>query len=91
MLLVALPDPAGPDFPREAVGFSAMPPSLNVSRVIVVSSTNDPYATQAFTEGCESTWNARHTNLGNRGHINAESGMQDWAEGWALAECWRAE
>jgi predicted alpha/beta hydrolase family esterase len=91
MLLVAVPDPDGPEFPREAVGFSAIPPSLNVSRIVVVSSANDPYATQAFTEACVRTWNARHINLGNRGHINAESGMEDWAEGWALAEGWRAE
>ncbi len=28
-------------------------------------------------------WGARAESLGARGHINAESGLGDWPEGWA--------
>ena len=29
--------------------------------------------------------------LGARGHLNADSGLGDWPEGWALVERWRSE
>ena len=40
-LLVALPDPSGPAFPKVAIGFATVPPALREYRVTVVSSDDD--------------------------------------------------
>ncbi len=32
---------------------------------------------------------AEHIRLGRRGHINAESGLGEWPEGWAIVNRWR--
>jgi serine hydrolase len=44
-LLVAVPDPAGPDFPEVAIGFSVTPTQPFAFPSIVVASTDDPYGT----------------------------------------------
>jgi predicted alpha/beta hydrolase family esterase len=89
-LLVAVPDPAGPNFPRDASGFAPIPPSLGRRRVTIVSSADDPYSSAAFTASLVHAWDAGHVALGPRGHINAESGLGDWPEGWAIVEAWRS-
>jgi uncharacterized protein len=90
-LLVAVPDPSGPAFPDVAIGFAAVPPALRKHRVTVFSSSDDPYATTSYTEGWVAVWHAEHVRLGERGHINAASGLGDWAEGWAIVNRWRNE
>jgi uncharacterized protein len=86
ILLVAVPDPAGPAFPTEATGFSALPGELPGRRITMVSSTNDPYSTPPYSQRVAQAWNAEHICLGALGHINAASGLHDWPAGWALAE-----
>jgi uncharacterized protein len=90
-LLVAVPDPGGPAFPNAAVGFAAVPPALRNYRVTVVSSSDDPYSTSLYTEEQVAAWRAEHVRLGNRGHINSNSGLGDWPEGWAIVNGWRNE
>ncbi|MDP8985060.1 MAG: alpha/beta fold hydrolase [Pseudomonadota bacterium] len=89
VLLVAVPNPGGPDFPRVAIGFGTVPPALREHRVTVVSSDDDPYATTAYTEEQVALWGAEHVRLSQGGHINALSGLGDWPDGWAIVERWR--
>ena len=89
ILLVAVPDPAGPNFPKEASGFSSVPDTLRGKRATVVSSSDDPYSSADFVERCVRLWGAEHVQLGPLGHINAESGLGDWPGGWAIVEAWR--
>ena len=89
MLLVAVPDPTGRSFPREAIGFAAVPSSLRERHVTVVSSSDDPYSSAAFVNRCVALWGAEHVQLGAVGHINAESGLGAWPQGWAMVETWR--
>jgi uncharacterized protein len=91
ILLVAVPDPSGPAFPKMAVGFAAVPPALRKFRATVVSSDDDPYATRGYTEKQVTAWGANHVRLGQRGHINAASGLADWEGGWSIVERWRHE
>jgi uncharacterized protein len=90
-LLVAVPDPQGPAFPAAATGFTPLPPTLGDRRVLMLSSSNDPYSTPAFTRQCAAHWQAQHEELGALGHINAASGLGDWPEGWARVGRWRTE
>ena len=83
-LLVAVPDPDGPEFPEVARSFAPVPtvPLGFPSRV--VASRNDPYGRFEFAERCAEAWESALTDVGAAGHINAESGLGDWATGQRL-------
>jgi predicted alpha/beta hydrolase family esterase len=89
-LLVALPDPNGPNFPAQALGFSPLPQGPFSFPSTVVASSNDPYGSQAFVQTHASAWGSRVVNLGAAGHINAASGLGTWMEGFSLLQQLRA-
>src|SRR5690606_30486960 len=81
-LLVAPPDPGGPEFPASARGFSPVPMTRLPFRAIVVGSTSDPYATPEFTEGCARAGGARRGSAGATGGVSAAGGLGEWEDGW---------
>ncbi|WP_334188293.1 RBBP9/YdeN family alpha/beta hydrolase [Noviherbaspirillum sp.] len=83
-MLVSVPDPAGPNFPKEASGFSM--PSLNPLplKSLVVSSEDDPYGAPGYARTCASAWGSRFVNVGNAGHINTDSRLGTWEQGMTL-------
>jgi predicted alpha/beta hydrolase family esterase len=83
-LLVAVPDPEGVAFPREAIGFSPLPLGRFAFPSIVVASSDDPYGSVDHARRCTDAWGSRLVEIGAAGHINAGSGLGDWAEGQAL-------
>jgi uncharacterized protein len=83
-LLVAPPNPDGPNFPTEAVGFSPLPLKPLAFPSIVVASTNDPYGNLDFAQTCASGWDSRFVSIGAVGHINSASGLGGWREGFEL-------
>jgi predicted alpha/beta hydrolase family esterase len=91
ILLVAVPDPNAPAFPGVATGFAMVPLALRKCRVTVISSSDDPYSTTLYAEERVAAWGAEHVQLGQRGHINAASGLGDWPDGWAIVNRWRNE
>lgn len=86
LMLVAVPDPAGPNFPAQAQGFKPLARSLGERRTVLVSSNDDPYSTPAYSEERARQWKAEHLSVGTKGHINADSGLGEWPWGWALAQ-----
>lgn len=82
--LVAMPDPTGPNFPLEAKGFVPLPQQRLPFRSMIVASTNDPYSSTEFTQGCALHWGSEWVAVGALGHINAASGLGDWPQGQAL-------
>ncbi|MGF6568562.1 putative alpha/beta hydrolase family esterase [Paraburkholderia sp. GAS333] len=80
-LLVAVPDPAGAHFPRDASGFAPVPLLPLPFPGIVVASSDDPYGGVPFSQDCANAWGSRWVGVGARGHINADSGLGDWSEG----------
>ena len=85
-LLVALPNPDGLNFPKEAVGFSPLPLKSLTFPSIVVVSTNDPYESVEFARSAASAWGSRFVNIGPAGHINSTSGLGEWNEGFLLLQ-----
>ena len=83
-LLVAPPNPDGPNFPKEAVGFSPLPLKPFAFPSIVVASTDDPYGNVDFAKSCASAWGSRFVSVGAAGHINSKSSLGEWHEGFAL-------
>lgn len=53
---------------------------------IMLGSTNDPYCTLDRAQGFAADWGSQFVNYGACGHINAESGLGDWPEGWGYLQ-----
>lgn len=83
-LLVAVPDPDGPEFPAVAKSFGPVPRARLGFPSRVVASHDDPYGSFEFARACAAAWGSELSDVGHVGHINASSGLGDWAEGRAL-------
>lgn len=85
-LLVAVPDPEGPNFPAEAIGFAPPPKQPFSFPSILVASTDDPYGSLAHARACATAWGSRLVEIGAARHINADSGLGEWPEGYGLLQ-----
>ena len=83
-LLVAVPNSEGASFPAEARGFSTTPTQAFSFPSVVVVSDDDPYGSPEHSAQLAAAWGSRLVHVGNRGHINASSGLGAWPEGYAL-------
>jgi len=84
LLLVSVPDPAGPAFPAQAKGFAALACRPLPCRSILVSSEDDPYGSPEYARHCAYRLGSRFVNVGKAGHINASSGLGAWPQGFEL-------
>ena len=84
--LVAVPDPQSECFPASASGFSPVPMVPFAFRSLVVASTNDPFGSVIHAEHCAKSWGSRFIDIGQAGHINADSGHGEWKDGYALLQ-----
>ena len=80
-LLVAPGDVERPDLAAQIHGWAPIARQPLPFPAVLVGSRNDPYCSFECAEGLAQAWGARFVDYGERGHINAESGLGDWAEG----------
>jgi len=85
-LLVALPDPDSQEFPMEAAGFRQLPRGKLPFSSILVASNNDVFANMAFAKRCAKQWGSKFVDIGAFGHIDADSRLGDWPEGFTLLQ-----
>ncbi|HZX16977.1 MAG TPA: alpha/beta fold hydrolase [Pseudomonas sp.] len=90
-LLVAVPNPKGPTFPAQAIGFDPVPMQPLPFKSTVIASTNDPYGGVAYAEECAAIWGSDLVNIGEAGHINSSSGLGAWPEGHRLLQQLKAD
>ena len=83
-LLVAPPNPAEAVYPKAATSFSAFPLKLLNFPSILVASSNDIYGDLDFAKSCAIAWGSDFINIGEVGHINADSGIGLWSTGFDL-------
>jgi predicted alpha/beta hydrolase family esterase len=50
----------------------------------VVASANDPLGSLAYAKHCAMAWGSMFIDIGQAGHINADSGHGEWNEGYEL-------
>ena len=83
-LLVAPPDPQQANLPPQL--HSWRKPVLNQLpfKTTLIASTNDPFCSFSAAEQLAQNWGAACVNIGERGHIIAESGLADWPAGREL-------
>jgi hypothetical protein len=85
-LLVAPSDVEVPDFPPGTAGFVPMPLARLPFRSIVVASTNDPYVSVARARHFATSWGSRFELAGAHGHLNSESRLGTWPQGFAFLQ-----
>ncbi|GGA91271.1 RBBP9/YdeN family alpha/beta hydrolase [Puia dinghuensis] len=85
-LLVAPSDVEAPSYPPGTEGFTPMPLQPLPFPSLVVASDNDYYVTPERATRFATQWGSRYMSIGNRGHINAASGLGDWPEGYKLLQ-----
>ncbi|RMQ47420.1 hypothetical protein ALQ04_03887 [Pseudomonas cichorii] len=86
-LLVAVPDPASLSFPVSAAsGFRYTPVPAFEFECMVVSSSNDPYASTEYTRDWAVSRGAEWIDMGAKGHLSSANGLQDWFEGYQLLQ-----
>ena len=83
-LLVAPPDAIRENFPQELKSWR--PPVLQKLPFpsICVVSANDPFCDLEPGKDMAASWGSQLVELGDKGHINADSGLGAWPQGRAL-------
>ena len=89
--LVAVPDPKTVSFPATARGFVPVPLVPFMFRSLVVASANDPLGSLVYAKHCAMAWGSMFIDIGQAGHINADSGHGEWNEGYELFRQYVAE
>lgn len=85
-LLVAVPDPQSPVFPAQAAAFACVPEERFRFPLLVVASADDPYASLSYAQTRAKQWGGDCINIGEHGHINGQSGLNDWPKGREILE-----
>lgn len=85
-LLVAPPDTEREDMPPNLFNWRPIVRTRLPFASIAVTSSNDPFCTPDRAADMARAWGSVATSVGPRGHINGDSGLGDWPEGWALLQ-----
>lgn len=85
-LLVAPADVDRSDAPEELAGFAPAPASVLPFPSILVASRDDPWIDLGRARALAGQWGSHFVDIGCQGHINAASGIGDWAEGQGLLD-----
>lgn len=73
-----------PPYPERFEAQDRVPPRPLGIPALVVASQNDPLMPFSGAQAWSRTWNARLVDLGEAGHVNAESGYGRWETGLDL-------
>jgi predicted alpha/beta hydrolase family esterase len=83
-LLVAPGDAARDELRPLLATWSPVPLQPLPFKSVLVGSHNDPYCALERAQVFAQAWGAEFVDYGRAGHLNAESGLGDWAGGWDL-------
>jgi uncharacterized protein len=86
-LLVAPPDGIRENFPPELKSWRVPVLQKLPFPSICVISSNDPFCELQPGKDMAAAWGSSLVELGDKGHINAESGIGDWPQGLDLIAC----
>jgi predicted alpha/beta hydrolase family esterase len=84
--LVAPADPEASTYPLDPNGFAPVPLARLPFPSMIVASNNDPYAHIERTRAFAAAWGSRMVEIGDAGHVNADSGYGAWPQGEAMLE-----
>jgi predicted alpha/beta hydrolase family esterase len=84
--LVAPSDVEAPSYPIDAGGFRPIPMQPLPFPSVVVASNDDPYAEIERSRAFARAWGSKLIEIGDAGHINADTGFGPWPEGERMLE-----
>lgn len=84
--LVAPSDVEAATYPADLNCWAPIPLQPLPFPSVVVASANDPFASLDRTGAFAGAWGSRLVEIGDAGHLNADSGHGDWPEGLRLLE-----
>lgn len=82
-LLVAPPDTERDDMPPNLYNWRPIARTRLPFASLALISSDDPYCTPDRARGMARDWGSDTVVVGARGHLNGDSGLGDWPEGWA--------
>ena len=85
-LLVAPPDTDREDMPPNLFNWRPIVRGRLPFSSIMVLSTDDPYCQIERATQMARDWGSAVIKIGARGHVNGDSGLGDWPQGWALLQ-----
>lgn len=85
-LLVAPSDIEQPVYTFPSTGFTPIPLEPLGFKSIVVTSSNDEWVGLERARFFADRWGSEFINIGDAGHINAQSGYGEWKEGLGILE-----
>ena len=85
-LLVAPPDTEREDMPPNLFNWRPIARQRLPFDSLVVSSSDDPYCSAERSAQMATDWGSSDAVVGACGHLNGDSGLDDWPAGWALAQ-----
>jgi len=85
-LLVAPGDVEQPALREQIPGWAPIVRQRLPFAATLVGSRNDPFCSHDCAHALALDWGARWVDLGEAGHINADSGLGDWPAGQALLQ-----
>ena len=83
-LLVAPSDIEAPTYTFDTKGFAPIPLEKLPFKSVVIASENDEYVSIKRAKQFATAWGSEFVNVGEKGHINANSGFGEWNEGLEL-------
>ena len=83
-LLVAPPDTERDDMPPNLFNWRPIVRERLSFGSLAVISSDDPFCAPERAEQMAGGWGAVAFDIGRCGHVNGESGLGDWPQGWAL-------
>lgn len=91
-MLVAPPDTERADTPPQLFNWRPIVRQRLPFASLAVVSTNDPFCAPECAAAMAADWGSELRRIGDRGHINGDSGLGDWPEGvaWLAALVGRA-
>ena len=90
-MLVAPPDTERADMPPNLFNWRPIARERLLFASLVVTSSDDPYCAPVRSAQMASGWGSATVGIGARGHINGESGLGDWPEGWGMLRALRVD
>jgi uncharacterized protein len=85
-MLVAAPDTEREDTPPNLSGWRPIVRERLPFASLLVISSDDPYCAPGRAQQMARDWGSDAYDAGPCGHINAESKLGDWPEGWLLLQ-----
>jgi predicted alpha/beta hydrolase family esterase len=81
-LLVAPPDTERADTPPQLCGWRPIPRQRLPFPATVLFSDDDPFCAPERARDLAAAWGAKALGVGRAGHVNGESGLDDWPAGF---------